>query len=183
MLLLLLAMSPAASGAHLIYISIIGVDRSAYPYYAAKRQAERIIESGAASWTILRAAQFHDLVYGLLASWDAGDTSDTGALRVPPDMRFQSVARAEVAARLVALAQGAAAGYAPPMRGPETLTIGEMARGYLAALGRVEAVEPIPAAQAQPSVFRTGVNLLDDGAPATLGRQTWTEWLGEREQR
>ena len=174
-----LARLAEASGAHLVSISIIGVERSEYPYYAAKRQAERIIEAGAAPWTILRAAQFHDLVYGLLARWSR-DGSGVGALRVPPDMRFQSVARVEVAARLVALAEGAPSGYAPPMRGPETLTIAAMARSYLAALGRTDAVETLSEAEAAPSVFRTGINLLPEAAPAMVGRQTWAEWLRSR---
>ncbi|HEX9036129.1 MAG TPA: NAD(P)H-binding protein [Ktedonobacterales bacterium] len=166
-------LASAAGVAHLLYISIIGVDRSDYPYYAAKRQAERSIEAGATPWTILRAAQFHHLVYGLLRSWDDG----AGALRVPPDMRFQSVARHEVAKRLVELADAGPAGYALPMRGPETLTIAAMAAAYLAALGRAGSVEIIPAEVAAPSVFRTGVNLVVDEAPATRGHETWAEFL------
>lgn len=169
----------AATSAHLLYISIIGVDRGDYPYYAAKRRAERIIEQGGAPWTILRASQFHDLVYGLLAGWDGG----SGVLRVPPDMRFQSVARAEVASHLIALAGAAPAGYAPPMRGPETLTIEAMAEAYLAALGRGDDIETLAPEAAPPSVFRTGVNLLADDAPAAVGWETWAAHLHGRVKR
>ncbi len=157
---------------HLINVSIVGVDRSDYPYYRAKREAERIIESGATPWTTLRATQFHDLVYGLLRGWDNGGER----LTVPAGMRFQSVARHEVAERLVAIAGAAPLGYALPMRGPQTLTITEMAEAYLAARDRPAHIEET----SQPGVytaFRTGVNLLADDAPATRGQETWAEYV------
>ena len=163
----------AAEVAHLVYISIVGVDRSQYPYYAAKREAERIFEAGETPWTILRATQFHHLVYALLRGRDDG----SARLTVPPGMRFQSVARHETAARLIELAHMAPSGYAPPLRGPETLTIAEMARAYLAALGRAASVETAPAEGAPDSPFRTGVNLVPEDAPATRGQQTWAEFL------
>ncbi len=166
-------LAKAAGAVHLVYVSIVGVDRGDYPYYAAKRQAERIIEAGETPWTILRATQFHGLVYGLLRSWDDG----SARLTVPSGMRFQSVARHEVAARLIALAEATPSGYALPMRGPETLTIGEMAQAYLAALGRAASVETAPAEGAPSSPFRTGVNLVPEDTPATRGRETWAGFL------
>lgn len=165
-----------AGVAHLLYISIVGVDRSAYPYYAAKRAAERVVEAGATPWTTLRATQFHDLVYGLLRGWDDGGER----LAVAPGMRFQSVERREVAARLVDLVEAGPAGYAEPMRGPETLTITAMAETYLAALGRSASVTARPADGAPPSVFASGVNLLDEDAPATRGGVTWAEYMRDK---
>ncbi len=162
----------AAGAAHLVYISIVGVDRSDYPYYATKHEAERIIEASETPWTILRATQFHHLVYGLLRSGDDG----SARLTIPPGMRFQSVARHETAARLIELASMAPSGYALPMRGPETLTIAEMAQVYLAALGRTASVET--ASEGAPdSPFRTGVNLVPEDAPATRGQETWAEFM------
>lgn len=169
-------LSERAAGAgvtHLIYISIVGVERSDWPYYVAKREAERIFEAGVTPWTILRATQFHDLVYGLLRGADSG----AGSVRLKPNMRFQSVAREELAARLIELAKGAPAGYAPPMRGPETLSLETMAAAYLAALGRADVPETLPPDDAPPSPFQTGVNLVSGATPATMGRQTWAEYL------
>jgi uncharacterized protein YbjT (DUF2867 family) len=165
-----------AGVAHLIYISIVGVDRSEYPYYVAKREAERIFSTGATPWSILRATQFHDLVYALLRDQDTGAIP----LRVKPNMRFQSVAREEVAMRLIELADAAPAGYAPPMSGPELLTIEEMARAYLATLGRVNAVDTLPMNGKPLSPFQTGVNLVPHATFATRGRQTWVEYLRNR---
>src|SRR4051794_38577127 len=42
------------AGAHLIYVSIVGVDRHRIPYYKAKWQAEQVVESSGIPWTILR---------------------------------------------------------------------------------------------------------------------------------
>src|SRR5207245_8157080 len=53
-------------GAHVVYISIVGVDRHRLPYYMAKWQAEQVVEASGARWTILRATQFHDLLDRIL---------------------------------------------------------------------------------------------------------------------
>ncbi|MBV8162065.1 MAG: NAD(P)H-binding protein, partial [Acidimicrobiia bacterium] len=49
------------AGAHLLYVSIVGVDRHRLPYYRAKWAAEQVVEASGAGWTILRATQFHEL--------------------------------------------------------------------------------------------------------------------------
>jgi uncharacterized protein YbjT (DUF2867 family) len=51
---------------HLVYISIVGVDRVPVGYYRAKLRVERLVEDSGLPWTILRATQFHDLVLGVL---------------------------------------------------------------------------------------------------------------------
>ena len=53
---------PGTAGAHLIYVSIVGVDTMRFAYYRAKYDAEKLVESGGGRWTIQRATQFHDLV-------------------------------------------------------------------------------------------------------------------------
>ena len=52
---LLLQMAHASGSPHFIYMSIVGVDRSAYAYYTAKRATEVVIEQGPLPWTIVRA--------------------------------------------------------------------------------------------------------------------------------
>ncbi|MGZ3673018.1 MAG: SDR family oxidoreductase, partial [Ktedonobacterales bacterium] len=173
---ILVRMAQAVGAAHLVFISIVGVERSDYGYYQAKREAECIVESSEVPYTILRATQFHDLVYGLLQSWEDGSER----LNVTAGMRFQSVARDEVATRLIELASAAPRGYAPPMRGPETLTIEEMAREYLTVRKRGGIVEAVAPRGPQYSVFRSGVNLLPDNATVTCGRETWAEFLRGR---
>jgi hypothetical protein len=52
----------AAGAPHLLYVSIVGVDRFSVPYYKAKRAAELVVEQMEGAWTVQRITQFHDLV-------------------------------------------------------------------------------------------------------------------------
>ena len=47
---------------HVIYVSIVGVDRNPFGYYRTKLEAERLLEQSGGNWTIQRATQFHDLI-------------------------------------------------------------------------------------------------------------------------
>ena len=56
---------------HVLFISIVGVDRNPYyPYYRMKLETERIIERSPMPWTILRATQFHGFVLALISTLD-----------------------------------------------------------------------------------------------------------------
>jgi len=47
---------------HVVYVSIVGVDRIPWPYYKRKRQVEALVTGSGLPFTIQRATQFHDLV-------------------------------------------------------------------------------------------------------------------------
>jgi uncharacterized protein YbjT (DUF2867 family) len=54
-----------AGVSHVVFISIVGVDRNPhFPYYRAKLDAESVVERSPVPWTILRATQFHELLLG-----------------------------------------------------------------------------------------------------------------------
>src|SRR5207237_200900 len=99
---------------HLLYISIVGVDRLPMGYYRAKLAAERALIASGIGWTILRATQFHDLA---LTFVKAMCTLPVGI--TPKGVSCQPVAVQEVAARLVALAAAGPAGRVPELGGPE----------------------------------------------------------------
>src|SRR5918997_1499323 len=50
---------------HLIYVSIVGVDRNPFPYYRAKYACELVLERSGLPVTVVRATQFHTLVHGI----------------------------------------------------------------------------------------------------------------------
>ena len=52
--------------AHLVYISIVGIDRVPLGYYRTKLAVERLIEESGLGWTVLRTTQFHDLVLRIM---------------------------------------------------------------------------------------------------------------------
>ena len=94
----LLLAARAARVPHLVYVSIVGVDRVPYAYYKAKHRVEEIVEDGGVPWTILRATQFHDFVATLLDYLSRGPVA-----LAPAGMSDQPVDVREVASRLVEL--------------------------------------------------------------------------------
>ncbi|MEK8108823.1 NAD(P)H-binding protein [Micromonospora sp. M12] len=54
----LVAAAGAAGVGHLVYISIVGVDRVPFSYYQQKLAAEQEITAGPVPWSVLRATQF-----------------------------------------------------------------------------------------------------------------------------
>jgi uncharacterized protein YbjT (DUF2867 family) len=60
----LLDAASRAGVSHLVYISIVGIDRAqSYPYYRVKLETERLVAGSPIPHTILRATQFYDLVF------------------------------------------------------------------------------------------------------------------------
>ncbi|NSC22554.1 SDR family oxidoreductase [Streptomyces albus subsp. chlorinus] len=161
-----------AGSAHLVYISIVGVDRVPFPYYKAKHAAERALEASGVPWTVLRATQFHDLVAGLTTA-----QRRMPAVLVPSGFRFQPVEAAEVAARLAELVQGPPAGRVPDMGGPEVRTAREWAELTLRATGRTGRVVGLPLPGRTARAFRQGGNLAPGHA---TGTGTFEEFLAAR---
>lgn len=168
------AVCAAAPAAHLVYISIVGVDVIPFGYYRRKREAEEMIEASGVAHSILRATQFHTFVDALVSA----------AARVPllmplpTDFRFQSVDDAEVARRLVRQLDARPAGRLADFGGPEVLTLGEMVEAWRDAKGvRKRAVRlPLPGAVA--AAFRAGKNTAPGGE---RGVTPWREWLARPE--
>ncbi len=157
---------------HLVYISIVGVDRSPFPYYQAKAGVESLIRASGFPYSILRTTQFHGFIRYLLDNFPRVGTE----IRVPAGLRFQSIDTGEVAGRLVDLACGEPAGLLPDMGGPDILTLEAMAQDYLAYQGEASLAwthESNP----RNDLFRSGVNLCPEHR---VGHITWQQFL-ERE--
>ena len=153
-----------ASRAHLLYVSIVGVDRHRFRYYRAKVAAERIIAESGAPWTVLRATQFHDLIdFALARDWFIRTRH----------LRFQPVDVGEVAGRLTDLAAGPPAGLVAEFGGPEVLSIRELAEMRYAATGRRTRLVPVPALGFLAD-FDAGRHLTPDHR---AGQRTWRDWL------
>ncbi|MDT5245404.1 MAG: hypothetical protein QOD36_2780, partial [Mycobacterium sp.] len=63
----LITAARTASVAHIVYISIVGIDRIPLPYYKTKLRVERALEASGVGHTVLRATQFHDLINVIFA--------------------------------------------------------------------------------------------------------------------
>lgn len=161
----------AAGNPHLVYISIVGIDRVPLAYYQRKLAEEQLIAASGLPWTVLRASQFHDLVAALLRA-----LAVPPVLAVPAGWQFQPIDVRDVGARLAELALGEPAGRAPDIAGPEVLALTELARRYLAAVGKRRPVVSVPLMGRVARGFRAGGNLAPDRAVGTI---TFERYLDE----
>lgn len=156
--------SAEKAAAHLIYVSIVGVDRHRFPYYRAKLAAEQVVVKAQTTWAIARATQFHQLLDRAL-----------GAVVFPAtrNMRFQPVDPAEFALRLCDLVTSRACGRAPDFGGPETLSIRELRSIRKQTRGRAALLLPFPAVGFLADYDR-GLHLAPEHRDGTV---TWQDWL------
>ncbi|WP_410643731.1 SDR family oxidoreductase [Amycolatopsis sp. lyj-346] len=160
-----------AGGPHLVYVSIVGVDRVPLGYYRAKHETEQLVAASGLPYTIQRATQFHGLVRTLLA----------GASRLPvvpvPRISFQPVDVRDVARRLAGHALGDPVGRAPDFGGPEILTAAELAQAVGEASGRHRRIVPLKVPGETFRAYAGGGHL----APGHReGEITFREYLAER---
>ncbi|GAA0810449.1 nucleotide-diphosphate-sugar epimerase [Spirilliplanes yamanashiensis] len=118
----LLDAASAAGVRHVVYVSIVGVDRVPLAYYRAKLATERVVAGGGVPWSVLRATQFHEFVDQLLRM-----STRLGPLVLDRRMRAQPVATADVAARLAGMVGAGASGAVEEFGGPETMALGDVA--------------------------------------------------------
>ena len=163
----LLAAGARAGVKHHLALSIVGVDRVGWGYYAGKLSQEELLRGGSLPWTVLRATQFHEFAGQLLAR-------SPGPVALIPRMRVQPIAAREVAQRLVDLAQGPARGMAPELAGPQVHDMVELVRQVVRARGQRRLVVPIRIPGGGAAA--TG-GLLPSGAEYTRGSQSFEEWL------
>lgn len=168
----LIAAAEHAGGAHLVYISIVGIERIPMFYYRAKLEAERLIERCGLPWTILRATQFHDLVAAMTRA-----QRFSPAVLTPAGVRFQPIDTGEVAARLAELAGEPSAGRVPDIGGPQVRDAAELARATLRADGRHRPVLPVPVPGKTFRAYRAGANLVPG---ESAGDVTFEQFLAAR---
>jgi uncharacterized protein YbjT (DUF2867 family) len=148
---------------HLVYISIVGVDRIPLGYYRRKLADEQLISASGLPWTVLRATQFHDLVAVMLRGLAAPPV-----MVVPAGFSFQPIDVRDVGVQLAALALAGPAGRVPDMAGPEVLPMTDLARHYLAAVGKRRPVVPVALPGRIARGYRAGANLAPDRAVGTI---------------
>jgi uncharacterized protein YbjT (DUF2867 family) len=171
-----------AGAPHLVYISVVGVeripvvssiDRNMFGYFESKRAAEKVVEDCGLPWTTLRATQFHDLMLMV-----AQALAKLPVAPIPAGFQVQPVDADEVAARLVELTFGEPAGRVPDMGGPRVYGAADLFRGYLRASKRWRRpIMPVPLPGKAARAFRAGANLAPEQA---VGHRTWEEFLTER---
>lgn len=150
---------------HLLYVSIVGVDRVPLGYYRAKYAAEQVLLASGLPVTLVRITQFHGFVDELLGTARRGPL-----LPVPMGWRVRPVDVADAGAHLTELATASPSGGVVEFAGPEEHTVADLARAWApvrAPNARVVAT-PVPG--------RLGAALRDGGALPVRGARGWRTW-------
>lgn len=155
--------------AHVVLLSIVGIDRIPHDYYAGKLAQEAVVQSASVPWTILRATQFHEFAGQLF------ERAKLGPLHVAPRARVQPIAAREVGEHLAALAAGPAQARAADLAGPREERLDEMVKAYARRVGHRGWVPSVSLPGAQMKGMRSGLALPAPGA--ILGAETFGEWL------
>ena len=164
-------LAPAAGVTHLVVLSIVGVDKAPFGYYAAKQRHERAALGGPLPATVVRATQFHDFPAQILGQLRFGP------IALVPAMRTQPVATSEVAAALAdAVEAGPAAGdRAGDVGGPRVESMPDLVRRVVRSRHQRVLVVTVPMPGKWGKAIRRGDVLLDK---AIAGRgPTFEEWL------
>lgn len=169
----LLAMAREAGVGHVVYVSIVGMEGVAYPYYKAKLAAEAIVEENIVPWSILRATQFHTLMETFLEAFSKPPL----VAAVPFKWQFQPVDPGEVAARLVEVVPENAAGRLPDFGGPEVRDFKSIAQSWLKARKLSKRLVPLPLPFKFSRQFASGCLLVPDHKD---GKITFEQYLEEK---
>lgn len=171
----LLAAARTAGVAHVLHVSIVGIERIPLPYYEAKVAAERVVIESGVPYSIWRATQFHSLLDGFLAPLRTENAATL--LSRPPDSQFQLLETGEAAGALLPFITTAPAGRLPDVGGPEVLTLDVILHMWLEAQGIDRPITYLPEDPRTAEVFRQGVNTV----PANpYGKITWADYLRRR---
>jgi len=154
---------------HVVYISIVGVDKIPLGYYRAKLETEKIIENSGLPYTILRTTQWHSLADELCRR-----LTKLPIVLPPKGMKSQLLDPSDVADRMAALVEQGPSGHAPDMGGPEVLEFKHIIRTWLRAKKKRRVLVAAPFPGKAIKTFRAGYNLTPDHAD---GKITWEQWL------
>ena len=164
------AMRQTGAG-HLVYVSIVGVDRIPLAYYRVKLDAEQVVERCGFGWTVQRATQFHQLLDTLL-----GGVSRSPVVPLPRGLRFQPLDPADLARLLARHVTAGPAGRAPDFGGPEVHGIEHLVRTWLTAHHRRRLTLRVPLPGKVGRALAAGANLCPEQAG---GSRTWQEYLAD----
>jgi uncharacterized protein YbjT (DUF2867 family) len=151
----------------IVLISIVGTDRNAGGYGAAKFVHEQALQEGPIPVHVLRATQFHEFVEQLM-EW-----SRRGAVMQVPEVQTQLVAARTVAEAAADLATGASDARMSEIAGPRPERLVEVAR----LVGADVPIEEQPADRDDPDAVLGADGGLLPGPDATLAGPTFEQWV------
>jgi uncharacterized protein YbjT (DUF2867 family) len=165
------AVKAKGAAPHVVYISIVGVDKIPLGYYRAKLESEQIIERSGLPYSIFRTTQWHTLADELSRRLSASPV-----VMLPKGLRSQLLDAGEVAERMAEIVDQGPSQHVPDMGGPEVLDMRDVVKSWLEAKGKRRAVLSVPLPGKAVAGFAAGHNLAPEHAH---GRKTWEQWLSK----
>jgi uncharacterized protein YbjT (DUF2867 family) len=167
----LMAAEAAAGVGHHVALSVVGTDRIPDSgYMRAKVVQEGLIAAGKVPYTIVRATQFFEFLGGIAGS------GDTGAAVHLPTAPMQPLAADDVATGLADIVAEAPVNGIVELAGPESLSIAEFVKRFLAATGDTRTVVADPQARYFGALL--DARGLNPGANPRLGPTRFQDWIG-----
>jgi uncharacterized protein YbjT (DUF2867 family) len=164
----LLEEAAAARVRHIVYVSIVGIDKPRVPYLRRKLEAENLISSGLIPWSIARASQFHWLLDRLL-----GRFARLPVVLLPANLPLEPVDTTDFADYLVECVGTGPGGRLPDFAGPEVLSFSDAFQQWQQTRGRVRTVAlPLPSA-----IRNAAARMTLSGPGSRRGTVTWEDWL------
>jgi uncharacterized protein YbjT (DUF2867 family) len=161
----------APSGVHLVLPSIVGCDLIPTPYYKAKTTCEQAVTAATRPWAILRATQFHQLIWGWYSR-----PSRNPFLFVPAATRYQVLDPMEMARGLADAVDGRLQGRLDDLGGAFAYEATELARSVVTASGSGRRVIGYNRPGLVGAALRAGANLTPNRG---LG-ETWNEFVARQ---
>jgi uncharacterized protein YbjT (DUF2867 family) len=151
---------------HLVFVSVVGTERTPWRYLRAKAAAEQVVRASGVPFTIVRATPWFESVAATAERLSRFGVAPRGWTVAPCDV-------SEVAMLIVRRAMAPARNAVVEFGGPQTVTLARAARevgGHrVLHLG-------VPGALS--AAVRSGALL--PGPGALVGSRSWTDWLATR---
>jgi uncharacterized protein YbjT (DUF2867 family) len=165
----LLAEAASAGVRHIVYVSIVGIDKPRMPYLRRKLEAENLVRQGSVPWSIARAAQFHWLLDRML-----GKMARLPVVPLPGSVPLQPVDTTDFADYLVEAVGNGPRGRLGDFGGPEVLTLSQAFDQWRRARRPGTRTLAIPV----PSRVRNAAAAMSLTEPGgRRGVVTWADWL------
>lgn len=161
----------AEADVHFIYPGIVGCDLIPAPYYKVKSACEHFLVEAPRPWTILRATQFHQLIWGWYTR-----PSRNPFLFVPAETRYQVLDPLEMARYLAGAAEAGPQGRMDDLGGPFAYDAEELARSVQVASGGTRRVVAYNRPGIVGAALRAGANL----TPNRGSGETWNEFIARQ---
>lgn len=153
----------------ILVLSIVGVERFAGGYYAAKLRQELAVQDGPVPVTVVRATQFHEFA-GQVLEWGR-----QGEVTYVPESQVQPAAARAVAAVIAEQVLAAAPPAAAEVAGPEVHELVDLAARLAAHRGDGVRVAGVRGSDPDDAVAAEGGLL--PGPDARIVGPTFDEWL------